>query len=123
MRQKKFTELTPWQKLVRKVAKEHPEFKSNRQRVEEAKRIWRETHPPVSIRKLRTDRDKYVPPLPPQGFEAVTPWEKHYFRIAQDYPELVTTRAKYKLARQLWMVERASDKDYEIFLEKNFHTL
>jgi FMN phosphatase YigB (HAD superfamily) len=117
MRQKKFTELTEWQKLVRKVAEEHPEYKSNRQRVEEAKRIWLSTRPP-SIKKKRVNT--YKPPPPPKQFEAITPWQKHYYKVAHENPQLVTTKQKYKLAYQLWMVENGSDKDFQRYLDLNF---
>lgn len=120
MRQKKFTELTEWQKLVRLVAKEHPEYKSNRQRVEEAKRIWRSTRPVPSMKRKRLPSDKYSPPPPPNKFEARTEWERHYCRVAEENPELVTTKAKFKLAKQLWILEKASEADFQIFLEKTF---
>jgi len=120
MRQKKFTELTEWQKLVRLVAKEHPEYKSNRQRVEEAKRIWRSTRPVPSMKRKRLPSDKYSPPPPPNKFEARTEWERHYCKVAEENPELVTTKAKFKLAKQLWILEKASEADFQIFLEKTF---
>ena len=117
MRQKKFTELTEWQKLIRKVAEEHPEYKSNRQRVEEAKRIWLETRPPPSIKRKRLPSDNYSPPPPPKQFEAITPWQKHYSKVANENPQLVTNKQKFKLAYQLWMIEKSSDKDFQRYLE------
>jgi hypothetical protein len=126
MIQKKFTELTPWQKLIRKVAEEHPEYKSNRQRVEEAKRIWLSTRPRIKQKKVEPPRpvpkkvSSYKPPPPPEEFEAITPWQKHYYKVAHENPQLVTTKQKHKLAYQLWMVENGSDKDFQRYLDLNF---
>ncbi len=113
----KFDKLSPWQELILKVRKDHPEYKSNRQRIAEAKRIWLTNRPVPSPRRFVV-RSKWNPPPPPKEMnDELSEWQKHYYTVFNDNPKLITVKAKYKFAKQLWLVEHGSDRQFEDFLK------
>lgn len=113
----KFTEPSPWQKLLIKVKNENPHLRSNRQRLKVAREIWLSTRPvPSPLRKI--DRNKWKAPEPVEELkEGLSDWQKHYYTIFNQNSQLKTTKAKYHLAKQLWMIEHGTDQQWENFLK------
>ena len=112
----KFESLSPWQKLLIKVKQDNPHLRSNRQRMKVAREIWLQTRP-VPSPKRKIDKSKWTAPEPVEvDRQVLSEWQKHYREVYDDNPQLKTTKAKYQLAKQLWLIEHSSDDGWEKYL-------
>lgn len=112
----RFEDSSPWQKLLIKVRQDNPHLRSNRQRMKVAREIWLQTRPvPSPMRKI--DKSKWTAPEPVEvDRQVLSAWQKHYRQVFDANPQLKTTKAKYELAKQLWLIENGTDEQWKKYL-------